>query len=141
MKKFTITNLDHIVLNVRDIESSLSFYIDVLGLDGERVEPFRAGKVGFPSVRINRETIIDLFPLKAGTDSVPDRQAGANLNHFCMVVAPADFDGVLAELKHRSVKVNEGPVSRWGAQGQATSVYFADPDDNVIEIRCYGKPE
>ena len=52
MEKIKIFELDHIVLNVGDIESSLRFYTDVLGLKGERVEEFRAGKVGFPSVRI-----------------------------------------------------------------------------------------
>jgi hypothetical protein len=64
MGKFKITALDHIVLNVGDIDRALQFYTGVLGLAGERVEQFRAGKVGFPSVRINDATIIDLFPRK-----------------------------------------------------------------------------
>ena len=50
MAAITVTELDHIVLNVFDVERSLAFYIDVLGLQGERVAEFRAGKVGFPSV-------------------------------------------------------------------------------------------
>ncbi|HEX5606554.1 MAG TPA: VOC family protein, partial [Candidatus Binatia bacterium] len=57
-----ISELDHIVLNVSDIHRSLDFYTRVLGLSGERVEEFEAGTVGFPSVRINQRTIIDLFP-------------------------------------------------------------------------------
>ena len=57
-----ISELDHIVLNVSDIDRALDFYMRVLGLSGERVEEFKAGTVGFPSVRINPRTIIDLFP-------------------------------------------------------------------------------
>ena len=66
MGPIKIKQLDHIVLNVGDIDRALNFYTEVLGLRGERVDEFRAGKVGFPSVRINAETIIDLFPSKDG---------------------------------------------------------------------------
>ena len=51
-----ISDLDHIVLNVSDIQRSLDFYMNVLGLVGERVDEFKAGTVGFPSVRINDRT-------------------------------------------------------------------------------------
>ncbi|HTF91925.1 MAG TPA: VOC family protein, partial [Verrucomicrobiae bacterium] len=64
MRGFRVTELDHIVLNVKDIDRSLKFYTEVIGLEGERVAAFRDGKVGFPSVRINETTIIDLFPSK-----------------------------------------------------------------------------
>jgi catechol 2,3-dioxygenase-like lactoylglutathione lyase family enzyme len=64
MGKINIIELDHIVLNVGDIDRSLKFYTEVLGLKGERVDEFRAGKVSFPSVRITDQTIIDLFPVK-----------------------------------------------------------------------------
>jgi len=50
MKPIKITGLDHIVLNVGDVDRALKFYTQVLGLPGERVEEFRAGKIGFPSV-------------------------------------------------------------------------------------------
>ncbi|HMA80685.1 MAG TPA: VOC family protein, partial [Candidatus Binatia bacterium] len=64
MARFNITGLDHVVLNVGDIDRSLTFYIEILGLKGERLDEFKAGKVGFPSVRIDAETLIDLFPAK-----------------------------------------------------------------------------
>ena len=60
MTPLKIYEMDHIVLNVGDIDRSLKFYTEVLGLAGERIEEFKAGKVGFPSVRINQDTIIDL---------------------------------------------------------------------------------
>jgi catechol 2,3-dioxygenase-like lactoylglutathione lyase family enzyme len=138
MKTMNITGLDHIVLNVRDIDRALKFYTEVLGLRGERIDEFRAGKVGFPSVRINGETIIDLFPRESPAASdAPESKTAGNLNHFCLVVGAADFAEIVAYLKEHGVGVHQGPISRWGARGQATSVYFFDPDRNEIEIRCY----
>jgi len=138
MRPPRITELDHIVLNVADIDRSLAFYTEVLGLQPERVEEFRAGKVGFPSVRINAGTIIDLFPVKAGgTAQSAGGKAEGNLNHFCMVVGKEDFGSMTDHLKNRGVVIRQGPVDRWGARGRATSVYFLDPDGNEIEIRAY----
>jgi glyoxylase I family protein len=137
MARPKITELDHIVLNVSDIERSLRFYIEVLGLQGERVEDFRAGKVGFPSVRINDATIIDLFPLGSSAVRAAGAKNDGNLNHFCLVVSAQDFSGIVDYLAANEIQVREGPVSRWGARGRATSVYFLDPDGNEVEIRSY----
>jgi catechol 2,3-dioxygenase-like lactoylglutathione lyase family enzyme len=141
MGKIKIVELDHIVLNVGDIDKSLTFYTEVLGLKGERVDEFRAGKVSFPSVRINQATIIDLFPRKDGAAKLTAEKVNGNLNHFCLVVGAEDFSGIVNYLADNHVTVRDGPVSRWGAQGRATSVYFLDPDGNEVEIRCYGKLE
>jgi catechol 2,3-dioxygenase-like lactoylglutathione lyase family enzyme len=138
MKPFRITALDHIVLNVRDIDRSLQFYTGVLGLDGERVDEFKAGKVGFPSVRINADTIIDLFPAKEPASGPGEEEKkNGNLNHFCLVVEPTDCTAIIDYLTENSVALREGPSSRWGARGRAVSVYFLDPDGNEIEIRRY----
>lgn len=137
MAAITVTDLDHIVLNVANVERSLAFYTGVLGLQGERVEEFRAGKVGFPSVRITAGTIIDLFPTDAPLHSQPAEKNSGNLNHFCLVVNAADFAGITEYLAGHRIEIRQGPVSRWGARGRATSVYFLDPDGNEVEIRCY----
>jgi glyoxylase I family protein len=137
MPRINISELDHIVLNVSDIDRSLKFYIEVLGLQGERLNEFREGKVGFPSVRINSGTIIDLFPKKQDSRALTVEKNNGNLNHFCLVVGANDFAGIIDYLKENNISVREGPVSRWGARGRATSVYFLDPDGNEIEIRCY----
>ncbi len=139
MKPIKITELDHIVLNVKDIDRSLDFYTKVLGLKCERLAEFREGKIGFPSVRINEHTIIDLFPSK-GEGRTPEKSGEkiqGNLNHFCFVVEKEDFGGIVDYLKGHSVPIRQGPISRWGARGRATSVYFLDPDGNEVEIRCY----
>ena len=138
MRKIKIIELDHIVLNVRDIDRSLKFYTETLGLQPERVDEFTAGKVSFPSVRITDDTIIDLFPIEgpAVGDLVGEKVAG-NLNHFCMVIGTDDFSGIVEYLKEKEIPIRAGPVSRWGARGRATSVYFLDPDGNEVELRCY----
>ncbi len=138
MERPKVTELDHIVLNVGDIDRSLGFYTGVLGLQPERLAEFKAGKVGFPSVRINSDTIIDLFPTSDRNDVQEKREKrSGNLNHFCMVVGQQDFAGIVDYLNANGVAIREGPVARWGARGRATSVYFLDPDGNEIEIRCY----
>jgi len=139
MDRIKITELDHIVLNVRDIDRSVKFYTEVMGLRAERIEEFNSGKVGFPSVRINDQTIIDLFPIKNAESAKGEglKRDNDNLNHFCVVVGQEDFSGIVNYLTQRQVSIREGPVSRWGARGRATSVYFLDPDGNEIEIRSY----
>jgi catechol 2,3-dioxygenase-like lactoylglutathione lyase family enzyme len=129
-----IIEMDHIVLNVADIDASLAFYCDILGLKAERVDEFRAGKVGFPSVRISPDTLIDL--MRGGSDHSGEKPE-RNLNHYCLVSEPVDLTALSAELKTQGVKVVTEPVSRWGAHGQATSIYINDPDGNEIEIRHY----
>jgi catechol 2,3-dioxygenase-like lactoylglutathione lyase family enzyme len=136
MGRINVTDLDHIVLNVRDIERSVSFYTEILGLKPERLDEFKAGKVGFPSVRINERTIIDLFPSKDPPPAIAGKLNG-NLNHLCLVIGKDEFGGLTDYLSERGIAIREGPVSRWGARGRATSVYFLDPDGNEVEIRCY----
>ena len=131
MARLKIVEMDHIVLNVSDIERSIAFYTETLGLKGERLDEFHAGKVGFPSVRINEHTLIDLVQVARSLS--PDR----NLNHFCLVSESTDLGELATELKSNGVVVVQEPVSRWGARGQDTSIYIQDPDENEIEIRCY----
>jgi catechol 2,3-dioxygenase-like lactoylglutathione lyase family enzyme len=135
----TITEMDHIVLNVADVDRSLHFYGDLLGLELLRVEEFRAGKVGFPSVRITADTIIDLSPIKpAGGQAPPAPEARLeNLAHFCLVTDAPDLTTVRDELAAAGFPSHIGPVDRWGARGTALSIYLKDPDGNTVEIRTY----
>ena len=132
--KVKITEMDHIVLRVKDMDASLSFYVDVLGLPTERLDEYREEKAPFPSVRLNADTIIDLF---AFPDMEPIGDGPRNQDHFCMVVEPTDLAQVRAEVEALGIKVREGPVKRWGAHGSGTSLYIFDPDDNVVELRHY----
>ncbi|QHC29468.1 MULTISPECIES: VOC family protein [unclassified Streptomyces] len=120
-----IKDFDHLVLNVSDVERALAFYTGPLGLAGERVEEWRAGKVPFPSVRVSATTVIDLFERPRGE---------SNVDHICLVVDPLDWQEVVAS---QAFDVIEGPVPRWGARGSAQSVYVRDPEGNTVELRWY----
>ncbi|GGV10293.1 VOC family protein [Streptomyces spectabilis] len=121
--------LDHIVLNVADVERSLAFYTGPLGLEPVRVEEWRAGKVSFPSVRVSPGTIIDLFPAR-DTES----GAGRNVDHICLAVEPLDWQEVIDSGEFTVV---DGPGKRFGARGTAISLYVQDPDGNTVELRWY----
>ena len=121
----TVTELDHVVLNVEDVERSLRFYVDELGLAPMRVEEWRAGTVLFPSVRVNDGTIIDLLQVA---------RSGENVDHLCLVIEPTDL-GVLGASGR--FEVVDGPAIRFGARGDGTSLYVRDPDGNTVELRHY----
>jgi catechol 2,3-dioxygenase-like lactoylglutathione lyase family enzyme len=114
-----------VVLDCADVERSLAWYCDRLGLAPERVDEWRRGEVFFPSVRVDATTVIDLFP-SAGS--------GENMNHLCLVVE-ADLDEVASSGRFDVVSFPSEP--RWGARGEARSIYVRDPDGNVVELRVY----
>lgn len=129
--------MDHIVLNVEDDEKMIAFYSKVLMFGPERLEEYRAGDVPFPSVRLNSDTIIDLFPKKMWQKSPRAAQARENLNHFCIALSKGTWEKLLERLQANKVTIEEGPVPRWGAHGTGTSIYFRDPEGNLIEARYY----
>ena len=129
-----ITEMDHIVLRVKDVEESLRFYTETLGLGAERVEEWRAGKVGFPSARLNADTIIDLF----GSDQQPIVKDGVkNQDHYCMVIERQDMEELKSKFEGLGIEIQSGPGQRWGSHGDGTSLYIYDPDNNVVELRHY----
>jgi catechol 2,3-dioxygenase-like lactoylglutathione lyase family enzyme len=129
-----VQGLDHIVLNVAEVRRSVAFYRDVLGLVIERLDEWQAGTIGFPSVRVSANTIIDLVEI--GAEAARERGT-PNLNHFCLVVADETLEPIAAHLAGHGVTVYTGPARRWGARGNGVSIYFRDPDDNEIEVRTY----
>ena len=130
----TITEMDHIVLRVKDVEESLRFYSELLGLPVERVDQWRAGEVRFPSVRINADTIIDLF---ASDQETISKEGARNQDHYCMVIEPTDMEALKASFEALGVEIQAGPGKRWGSHGDGISLYIYDPDNNVVELRHY----
>lgn len=126
-----VVALDHIVLAVADVERSLSWYQEVVGLEPVRVDEWRAGQAPFPSVRIDATTIIDLV-------SATGPLAGSgNLDHFCLVCEVPGTADLTAWATASGLQVIEGPDERFGARGIATSIYVKDPDGNTVEFRYY----
>jgi catechol 2,3-dioxygenase-like lactoylglutathione lyase family enzyme len=131
--------LDHIVLNVADVERTLHFYHDGLGLAVERLDAYHAGDAPFPSVRVNADTIIDLFPptLSGQTTAThTNANANANVDHLCLVVTDP-IETLQAHLATIGVPIERGPTNVFGAHGIGTSVYIRDPDHTLVELRTY----
>ena len=132
--------MDHIVLNVEEDERMIAFYADVMGLPTERLEAYRAGKVPFPSVRLNADTIIDLFPKRLWKKDAPPGRDRENLNHFCLALDRPQWERLKRRIADRGVEIEQGPAKRWGAHGTGISIYFRDPEGNLIEARYYERP-
>jgi catechol 2,3-dioxygenase-like lactoylglutathione lyase family enzyme len=126
-----IQAVDHLVLVVADVDRSVAWYRDVLGLEVLRYDQWKAGEVFFPSVRVDRSTIIDIVAGERG-------EGRGNLDHFCLVVDEVDLGAVRDSGRFDVV---EGPATRWGARGDGQSLYVRDPDGNVVELRHYGEME
>jgi catechol 2,3-dioxygenase-like lactoylglutathione lyase family enzyme len=127
---FTVDRVDHFVLTVRDLAASLHFYQRVLG--AHIVAPPQGlgpTAVAFGRWKINLHVAGKEFEPKATHPTV-----GAG--DFCLITEQPIAD-VLAYLQRCGVAVEAGPVPRWGALGRMTSVYFRDPDGNLVEVAKY----
>ncbi len=129
--------IDHIVLNVEDDKMMINFYSQVLQLETERLQEYSEKKVPFPSVRLNRHTIIDLFPKDMWQVNTSLEPCHYRLNHICFSLDKEEWGGLITRLQENNIDIQEGPVKRWGARGTGTSIYFRDPEQNLIEARYY----
>ena len=124
-----VTGLDHFVLRVRDLDASIRFYGDVLGLPIEMLEEYRAGTRPFVSARVGGQ-LIDLVP-----DPTYDGTLGG-LVHFCVRVEGNLAGAVLGRVRAAGVEIIEDePMMRLGATGYGPSIYIRDPDGYVVEIK------
>ncbi|MBN5016805.1 VOC family protein [Stenotrophomonas maltophilia] len=123
-----LERLDHLVLTVADIERSCDFYQRVLGM---QVVRFGAGRTAlqFGQQKIN------LHPASAPLQPHALRPTPGSAD-LCLVTHTAMVD-VLAHLQAQAIAVEEGPATRTGALGPIESVYFRDPDGNLIEVSRY----
>ena len=136
MAAIRVRDIDHVVLRVAELERMLQFYCGVHGCTVER----RRDELGLVQLRAGR-SMIDLVPVdgpigrKGGP--APGREA-RNLDHFCLRVEPFDGEAIRAELQAHGIEA--GPVEmRFGAEGRGPSIYVADPEGNVVELK--GPPE
>ena|SRR5687768_9044802 len=123
-----IARLDHLVLIVADLDRTVAFYRDVLGMEPVVFGADRTA-LTFGHSKINLHLAGHEFEPKAARP-VP---GSADL---CLVV-DGDLDDVRVELDQHGIAIEEGPVERTGALGSITSVYVRDPDGNLIELSTY----
>lgn len=130
-----VFSLDHLVLVVDDVERSVQWYRDHLGLDAERLDQWRAGTAPFVSLRVDPSTVLDLVqrdPVKHGTST--GVQPSVNVDHTAFVTDRAGFDAFCE--RHRG-NIEMGPRSLFGARGMGDGVYVRDPDGHRVEVRTY----
>ena len=120
-----IDRLDHLVLTVADIAISCDFYSRILGMS---VETFAEGRkaLKFGWQKINLHQAAHEFDPKA-------RQPTPGSGDLCFI-ADTQLADVIAHLEALGVAIEEGPVERTGATGRLRSVYFRDPDGNLLEV-------
>ncbi|SER20536.1 Catechol 2,3-dioxygenase [Amphritea atlantica] len=123
-----VERIDHLVLTVKDIDETVGFYTSVMGM--EKVV-FGEGRVAlsFGCQKINLHQLGKEFEPKAG-------RATSGSSDLCFIIKQP-VEQVIAHLKACNVPVIEGPVNRTGATGKIVSVYFRDPDGNLIEVSNY----
>ncbi|MCG3752352.1 VOC family protein [Amycolatopsis sp. Poz14] len=123
-----IDRLDHLVLTVADLGATVDFYTRVLGMTEVT---FGAGRkaLAFGASKINLHEAGHEFEPKA------DRPTPGSAD-LCLITADS-LEQVVEDLATHGVPVEEGPVDRTGATGPIRSVYFRDPDRNLIEVSVY----
>lgn len=123
-----IARLDHLVLTVADVERTVDFYVEVLGMTAQT---FRGNRIAltFGAQKINVHKFGHEFEPKAA-------QPTPGSADLCFIVND-DIETVQRSLRRSGVPLVEGPVIRTGAQGPITSIYLRDPDGNLIELSTY----
>ena len=128
-----IDRIDHVVVNCRDLETMVSWYQRLLGMQREKLEfgPDRRIALKFGSQKIN------LRPTGAPNWPTGAVDAPGSLD-LCFITNTAPKE-VLDHLQNCEILVTEGPVQRTGALGTMMSIYCRDPDGNLVEIANYSR--
>lgn len=126
--KDLIQRIDHIVFTVTNIDKTVEFYTRVLGMKEETFGPGRKALI-FGKQKINLHQKGKEFEPKA-------LQPTIGAMDICLI-SEKPLEEIITWLKECKVEITEGPVERTGAIGKIRSVYFRDPDQNLIEVSNY----
>lgn len=125
-----IDRIDHLVLTVQDISASCDFYSQVLGMT---IVTFGAGRkaLAFGDQKINLHQYGHEFEPKAALPTPGSAD-------ICLITS-TPLAQVVSHLHGCSIELLEGPIQRTGALGPIMSIYFRDPDSNLIEVSSYAE--
>jgi catechol 2,3-dioxygenase-like lactoylglutathione lyase family enzyme len=126
-----IEGLDHLVLTVKNIDTTLEFYMKVLGMKKVSFGEPKRWALSFGKQKFNLHQLGQEFEPKA------KRPIPGSID-LCLI-SSGPIEKVMEHLKHCRVNIELGPVERTGAMGKILSVYFRDPDENLIEVSTYSK--
>ncbi len=123
-----IDRIDHVVLTCFDVQRTLDFYSTVLGMEPVTFAGGRRG-LAFGRQKFNLH--------QAGREFEPKAlKPGPGTMDLCLIT-DTPLEEVIGHLKANGVAIIEGPVEKTGATGPLLSVYFRDPDGNLIEVSNY----
>jgi len=131
----TIKRIDHLVLTCRDIDATIRFYTEVLGMteatfgNGRKALAFGRQKLNLHPVGQAAD------PVLKHVAAIAARPTPGSVD-ICLIVNER-LDAVVAHLSACGVPIEEGPVVRTGALGPINSVYIRDPDGNLVELSHY----
>lgn len=136
MLPFSVKRIDHLVFRVRDLHASVAFYSAVLGCEAVRTRD----DLGLVHLRAGA-SMIDLISIdgKLGRMGGAGPGAGArNVDHLCLRIEPFMEEALTRHLKQHGIAPHAKASTNFGAEGEGLSLYFDDPDGNVIELKGAG---
>lgn len=121
---FSVHSIDHIVLAVNDVAATLAFYTEILGMEPREERPGKWA-LHFGTYKISLQDL----------DSIPDIAKGTlpGSGNFALL-SDVSVDQWVTHLKVHNIPILAGPGTRIGATGPIKSIYFNDPDGNLVEV-------
>lgn len=130
-----VVDLDHVAIGVTDLDRSLVFYHDLLGLPVRDRDRYDRGEVPYVAV-VAGGRHLHLVPAEEGPSTDGD--------HICLLLRSDELDprsqleSLLDDLRDQGVHVESGePVLRYGAYGRSIAAYVRDPDDRRVELKIH----
>jgi glyoxylase I family protein len=129
-----ILAIDHIVLRTTKLDEMLGFYTNVLNCAIERETEIETGLTQLRAGSALIDLVVVDSKLGALGGGAPTKTE-QKVDHFCLQIKPIPEQEIIKYLEHNEIKVGEFE-SRYGAQGEGSSIYIQDPEGNIVELRC-----
>lgn len=129
----TFVGIDHVAVNVADLQRSLEFYTKVLGLKVTEREPSKPGIEYFLDCG---DSLIGLIQAKDLSTKHPFQEEGVGANHFSFRIRAQAFDGMIRHLEGNNVKIAFAKK-----RDKSWSLYFYDLDGNKLEITAWPRED
>lgn len=129
----SILGIDHVAINVQELDKSLKFYCEVLGLRITQREPSKPGIEYFLDCG---DALIGLIQTKNFTEKHPFQEEGLGANHFSFRVKAQDFDAMIKRLENYGVQIAFAKKRE-----KSWSLYFYDLDGNKLEVTSWPRED
>ena len=124
---FIIDHIDHLVLTVADIDTTVAFYTSALGMESVTFDSRNALRFGEQKINLHQ----------AGNEFEPKAAHPTPGSADLCFITKSSLEDVMSHLRSTGYAIELGPVERTGAVGRMRSIYLRDPDLNLIEISNY----